>query len=96
MVYPLVDAKITREDCVQIIKRAKFPMPIKSGCFICPYAGNDRWEYIRKHHPDEYQLALKLEEHNKHFPKQVLRKGGLRKGKNRQQGEDDCQVYCHT
>src|SRR5947208_2916595 len=33
--FPLVDEKMTREDCVRMIKREGFPIPTKSGCYFC-------------------------------------------------------------
>lgn len=37
VVYPLVDRWIAREGCVEIIKNAGLPVPVKSGCWHCPF-----------------------------------------------------------
>jgi len=36
--FLLIDEGITRQDCVEIIKRHGLPVPMKSGCYIC-FAG---------------------------------------------------------
>lgn len=68
--FPLIDNKMTREDCVRLIKSARLPVPIKSGCYVCPFVPISRWEYIYKNHRSIYYKVMKLEESNKHFPKQ--------------------------
>jgi hypothetical protein len=71
-VFPLVERKITRKACVEILERAGLPVPIKSSCFFCPFATLDRWKYIRDRHPELYERAITLEENSKHFPSQRL------------------------
>lgn len=71
-VYPLVENKIGRNECLEIIKRANLPIPVKSGCYFCPFNSLDRWKYLYKKYPHLYDLATKLEENGKHMPKQKL------------------------
>lgn len=33
--YPLVDEKITREGCIQLIEKEGLPVPARSGCYFC-------------------------------------------------------------
>ncbi|MCI4357957.1 MAG: phosphoadenosine phosphosulfate reductase family protein [Thermoplasmata archaeon] len=77
-IFPLVDMRITREGCIRIIKKAGLPVPVKSGCFFCPFNNADRWREIHDTHPDLFERAVALEEGSKHFPRQNLRSGGLR------------------
>ena len=35
-VYPLIDNRMTRQDCVDLIAAAGLPVPEKSGCYFCP------------------------------------------------------------
>lgn len=70
--YPLIDNKIGREDCIAIIKQAHMPIPVKSGCWFCPFNNKDRWESIRKQHPSLFMKAKQIETNNKHYPKQKL------------------------
>ncbi len=76
--YPLVDAKIDRKGCIDIIKLEGLPVPPKSGCYFCPFNNHARWQYILENHPNLYNKALKLEENSKHFPKQKLNSYMLR------------------
>lgn len=73
--YPLIDNKIAREGCINLIKKARLPIPIKSGCFFCPFNNMERWAEIYKNHPDLYKYSMKIEENGKHMPKQKLAPG---------------------
>jgi hypothetical protein len=70
--YPLVDRKVTRADCVALIETAGLPVPPKSSCFFCPFGSLDRWRWLFENHRDLYEKAIALEEHSKHFPSQRL------------------------
>jgi hypothetical protein len=70
--YPLIDNKITRDGCIEIIKSAKLPVPPKSGCYFCPFNSIERWHELYTTHRNLYYKAIKLEENSKHFPKQRL------------------------
>jgi len=73
-VFPLVEKKLTRQDCIDIICLSDydFPMPARSGCFFCPFNSLSRWTEIYENHKDLFLKAKKLEENSKHFPKQRL------------------------
>ena len=70
--YPLVDRKMTREDCISLISDAGLPVPEKSGCYFCPFNSTERWRHLLEHHPDLFEKAIALEENSKHFPNQRL------------------------
>ena len=70
--YPLVDRRLTRQGCIDIIAQAGLPVPEKSGCYFCPFNSTDRWRRILKHHPNLFYKAIALEENSKHFPRQRL------------------------
>lgn len=70
--YPLVDDKITRDGCIEIIRSAGLPIPPKSGCWFCPFNNLGRWQWLRTEHPDLFAKAVSLEEESKHFPSQRL------------------------
>lgn len=77
--FPLVDAKMTRVDCVRTIEEEGLPVPPKSGCYFCPFNNLERWRQLAMVHPDLYRKAVRLEERSKHFPKQSLVDHGIRK-----------------
>ena len=70
--YPLVDMKITRAKCEEVIRKAGLPVPVKSGCFFCPFNSASRWRWLYETHPDLFDQAIALEENSKHFPDQRL------------------------
>lgn len=70
--YPLIDYKINREECVKLIKNARLPIPEKSGCYFCPYNNMTRWGEIYEKHPDLFKHSMKIEEEGKHFATQRL------------------------
>lgn len=70
--YPLVDLKLTRAGCEELIASHDWPVPPKSGCYFCPFNGLERWRWLREEHPDLYANAVALEENSKHFPRQRL------------------------
>ncbi len=75
--YPLIDYKINREECIKKIKRAKIPIPVKSGCYFCPFNNMERWKEVYKKHPKLYKYSMKIEEENKHYKTQKLAPKGL-------------------
>jgi len=59
--FPLIEAEINRAGCKEIIKSHGLPVPIKSGCFICPYQRVGQWKELRIKHPDLFCKACQLE-----------------------------------
>ena len=70
--YPLIDQRMTRQHCVDLIAGAGLPVPEKSGCFFCPFNSTERWRQLLDNYPDLFERAIALEENSKHFPKQRL------------------------
>lgn len=70
--YPLIDKRITRQGCIDMIAEAGLPVPEKSGCYFCPFNSTDRWRYLLDRHPYLFEKAIALEENSKHFPRQRL------------------------
>ena len=70
--YPLVDRRFTRQDCIDLISEAGLPVPEKSGCYFCPFNSTKRWRWILERHPALFMKAIELEENSKHFPGQRL------------------------
>ena len=59
--YPLIDLKLDRKDCIEIIKKTGLNVPEKSGCFICPFMKKSELNNLRKYRKDEFNLLVKLE-----------------------------------
>lgn len=66
--YPLIDEKITRDDCKLLIESYGYPCPPKSGCFFCPFAKSS--DLLN---PKYRERTMALEENNSRFPEIKLR-----------------------
>ncbi len=47
-VYPLVDAKLSREDCKKWMKEKGYPTPPRSACTFCPYHSTEEWLKVKQ------------------------------------------------
>lgn len=59
--YPLIDARLRREDCLGILAEHGIPIPVKSACVFCPYHDNREWVRIRREAPEEFQRAVEVD-----------------------------------
>jgi len=76
--YPLISRRINRDRCIDLIIGAGLKLPVRSGCFFCPFNSLSRWGEIYRDHAELYSKALALEESSKHFPNQKLVRISLR------------------
>jgi len=61
-VYPLVDRRLTRWQCRDIIERAGLVVPSKSSCWFCPYRSiRSQWALVQ-HYPRLREMAQALED----------------------------------
>ena len=59
--YPLIDLRLTRHQCVNVIERAGLPVPPKSACWFCPFQSRGDWLRLRENDPELFQRAVELE-----------------------------------
>jgi len=62
--YPLIEAEINRAACKDIIRSHGLPLPMKSGCYICPGQKVTQWRNLRNEHPELFCKAAQLEQRN--------------------------------
>jgi len=56
--YPLIDANLSRDMCIQIIAEyTDLPEPRKSACIFCPYKSDRNWKAMADDEPAEFALA---------------------------------------
>ena len=61
-VYPLVDRRLTRWQCREIVERAGLAAPSKSSCWFCPYRSSaSQWALVRRY-PRLRDMARVLED----------------------------------
>jgi hypothetical protein len=59
--YPLIDLRMTRQDCVNTIERAGLPVPGKSSCFFCPFHTRAFWARQQREEPELFAKSVLLE-----------------------------------
>ena len=74
--YPLIEKKMTRDDCIRYVSEAGYDVPPKSGCYLCPFQGKKQWTQLLRKHPDLYDEAVRLEEADLNFPTYKLLPNG--------------------
>lgn len=61
-IYPLVDLKITRQDCINYLSSKGLPIPPKSSCVCCPYTSSKRWLELKNNDPEEWDRVVRYDE----------------------------------
>ncbi len=61
-VFPLIDLRMSRQDCMNVIRNAGLPVPPKSSCWFCPYHRLSVWQDMRENQPELFWKSAKLEE----------------------------------
>lgn len=62
--FPLIPYHLTREDCINLIQENGLRVPIKSGCYFCPFTRKSGWIDLREKHPDLWQKSKALEDNS--------------------------------
>ncbi len=67
-VFPLIDKKLTKQDCAAMLTMAKIDLPImylqsfqNNNCIGCPKGGIGYWLHIKKFYPDVFDRMAKIE-----------------------------------
>lgn len=59
--YPLIDLRMTRADCAQVIADEGLPPAPKSSCWFCPFQRASKWAERRRDDPDLFDRAVRME-----------------------------------
>lgn len=59
--YPLIDLRLSRQRCVEIITHAGLPIPPKSACWFCPFGSTKRWRELKENQPGLFAQAIETE-----------------------------------
>ena len=59
--YPFVEKKITRQQCIKWLKNNNYPIPNRSACWFCPYHTSKEWIEMKNNHTEELNKAVKFE-----------------------------------
>ena len=60
-VYPLVDAKLTRSDCISWLEKRGLDVPPKSSCVFCPYRSIASWKRLKDAGGPDWKKALAVD-----------------------------------
>lgn len=60
--WPLVEMRMRRHDTIRWFHANGHPTPPRSACWFCPNSGNDRWQELRRDHPDLFERACIIDE----------------------------------
>jgi hypothetical protein len=70
--WPLIDAGMSRRDCLRWMESHEYPAPPKSSCVGCPYHSDNQWREIRDNMPEAWEDAVAVDK--------IIRSGGQRTG----------------
>jgi hypothetical protein len=59
--WPLVDARMSRSDCLRWMSKRGFPTPPRSACVFCPFHNNAEWRRLKIEEPSEFEKAVQFE-----------------------------------
>jgi hypothetical protein len=60
-IWPLIERRMTRNDCVNWMAKNGFPKPPRSACVFCPYHSDNEWRRLRDEEPLEFSRAVEFE-----------------------------------
>lgn len=101
--YPLIDAKLTKEMCADIMLKNGIALPTmyelgyhNNNCIGCVKGGKGYWNKIRKDFPQWFDSMAKLERKAGHscIKGRFLDELGLREGKHEKSITPECGTFC--
>ena len=59
--HPLIELNMSRQDCINWMKKNEFQLPEKSACIMCPYHNDAYWHFMKTERPSEFEDAVKFD-----------------------------------
>jgi len=59
--WPLVEERMTRQDCFKWMERNGYPKPGRSSCITCPYHSDLEWRDLKLNRPEEFESACETD-----------------------------------
>ena len=73
--WPLLEKRMTRQDCLKWLVEQGYPTPPKSACTFCPYRDDKGWAAMKRDDPESFAQAVGVDG--------LVRQGGhMRKWRN--------------
>jgi len=60
--WPLIEKRMTRNDCITWLNRHRLPIPPKSACVFCPFHDMAAWREMQRNGDDDWQKAIGVDE----------------------------------
>ena len=59
--YPLIEAGMSRADCLAWMARAGYPPPPRSACLGCPFRSDPSWAQLKRESPAEWAATVEAD-----------------------------------
>jgi hypothetical protein len=59
--FPLIERRMTRQDCLIWLDAHGYPTPPKSACVLCPFHSDTYWQGLKDNAPDEWARAVEVD-----------------------------------
>lgn len=59
--WPLIEQRVSRQDCLRWMEQHGYPKPPRSACVFCPYHSDTEWRRLKTDEPEEFAKAVKFE-----------------------------------
>lgn len=69
--WPLIAARLTREQCQRYLESRGIERPKKSACVYCPFHSDSHWLDLKTNHPAEWDRAVAFDEKIRNGTKSV-------------------------
>lgn len=66
--FPLIEKDIDREGCIEIIKKEGLSVPVKSGCYFCPFQSKKEWVKLYENYPKLFDETILFEKNGRAYP----------------------------
>lgn len=60
-VWPLIDKRMTRWDCLRWMDKNGYPTPPRSACTYCPFHSDAEWHRLKTQEPEAFASAVDFE-----------------------------------
>lgn len=67
--FPLLDARMNRNDCRNLVTNNGFPKAMKSSCVYCPWHDDAFWRDLKNNYNDEFLEAVDFDKSIRRLPK---------------------------
>ena len=70
-----MEQKLDRESLKKYIISKGYELPIKSGCYMCPFTTKNGWIDLRNKHKNLFEKSIEMEKNSSTKTKLVMLKG---------------------